>query len=124
MNLPEAHHKIVEAWVDAFNKADAVAISSLFSEGAKNHIILEKAVEGRPAIQKMFEHEFETAHMFCIANEIAGESNWATLKWKDPNGLEGQSYFEFENGEISFHRGFWDKQSFLRYYSDKNQTGH
>ena len=118
------NRKIVEAWVEAFNRADAEAIAILYSNKATNHIILEKAVEGRQAIQSVFEREFEIVQMFCIANEIAGEGHWATLKWKDPNGLEGQSYFEFENGEISFHRGFWDKQTYLRYYSTKNKTDH
>lgn len=105
---------LVNAWVDAFNKADADLLASLYSENATNHQITQAPVIGRDAIRDMFEREFSEAQMYCIIEQVLGEGDWATLEWKDPNGLRGCGFFQVQNNQIIYQRGYWDKLSFLR----------
>lgn len=115
--LSAKNKELIEAWVNAFNKADADAIAALYSEGATNHLMTRAPVIGRPAIQEAFRVEFIEAQMFCIVQKIKGANHWATLEWQDPNGLKGHGYFEIEADQIVFQRGYWDKLSFLKFYS-------
>lgn len=106
--------KLVEAWVEAFNKADADLISSYYSEDAINHQIANRKVSGKAAILEMFKKEFSTAEMVCIVENIFQDGEWAILEWKDPLGLRGCGFFHVQNGKIVFQRGYWDKLSFLK----------
>jgi ketosteroid isomerase-like protein len=62
--------EIVRVWIEAFNRADAGALSRLYAENAINHQVAEGAVEGRAAIQQMFETEFARAQMICIPDNL------------------------------------------------------
>ena len=62
--------EIVRAWIEAFNRADAEALGRLYAESAINHQVAELAVEGRAAIQQMFETEFARARMICIPDNL------------------------------------------------------
>ncbi|WP_298773953.1 nuclear transport factor 2 family protein [uncultured Shewanella sp.] len=106
--------KVVEAWVEAFNKADADLISSYYTDDAINHQIANREVIGKEAIQAMFQEEFAAAKMVCIVENIFQDGEWAILEWKDPLGLRGCGFFHIKKSKIDFQRGYWDKLSFLK----------
>ncbi|NWJ41291.1 MAG: nuclear transport factor 2 family protein [Geothrix sp.] len=106
--------EVVAAWVDAFNRADAAALASFYSETAINHQVAERPVQGRPEIYQMFTAGFATAKMVCIVEAIFEDGEWAILEWRDPLGLRGCGFFHVVGGLIVFQRGYWDKLSFLR----------
>jgi limonene-1,2-epoxide hydrolase len=105
---------LVAAWVEAFNRADAHALASFYSESAINHQVAESPVEGRTAIFEMFVAAFATARMVCLVEHIFEDGEWAILEWKDPLGLRGCGFFHIVGGQIIFQRGYWDKLTFLR----------
>ena len=106
--------EVVEAWVAAFNRADADLISSYYLDDATNHQVANRPVVGKEAIRSMFQEEFAAAEMDCIVENIFQDGDWAILEWKDPLGLRGCGFFQVENGKIKFQRGYWDKLSFLK----------
>jgi limonene-1,2-epoxide hydrolase len=108
--------QLVNAWVDAFNRADADGVAALYADDAVNHQVANTPIEGRAAIHAMFVHEFENADMVCIPENIFEDGEWAILEWKDPKGLRGCGFFHVKDGKIVFQRGYWDKLSFLRQY--------
>ena len=107
---------VVNAWVDAFNRADIDALTNFYREDAINHQVADNPVEGRDAIRKRFETEFATAEMVCIVENIFEDGEWAILEWRDPKGLSGCGFFHVIDGKIALQRGYWDKLSFLRLY--------
>jgi hypothetical protein len=109
--------ELVQAWVEAFNRADAVALAAMYSDDATNHQVAEKPVEGRAAIRQMFATEFARAKMVCIVENIFQDGEWAILEWRDPLGLRGCGFFHVVDGRIRFQRGYWDKLSFLRLHN-------
>ena len=106
--------EVLAAWVEAFNRADVDALSSLYSEDAVNHQVPGAPVQGSAAIRSMFSKEFARAPMVCIVEHIFQDGDWAILEWRDPLGLRGCGFFQIRNGKIEFQRGYWDKLSFLR----------
>lgn len=106
--------QVVQAWVEAFNRADADLISSYYTDDAINHQLANQKVIGREAIHAMFNEEFSTAKMVCIVENIFQDGDWCILEWKDPLGLRGCGFFQIENNMIKLQRGYWDKLSFLR----------
>ena len=104
----------MQAWVDAFNRADADALAAFYTESAINHQVAEAPVEGREAIRRMFAEGFERAKMTCIVENLLEDGEWAILEWRDPLGLRGCGFFHVVDGKIAFQRGYWDKLSFLR----------
>lgn len=105
---------LIKQWVYAFNQGDAKALSEFYAENATNHQVADAPVEGKDAIRKKFEMEFNTADMTCIIENIFEDGEWAILEWKDPQGLRGCGFFHIQHGKIQFQRGYWDKLSFLR----------
>ena len=106
--------ELIIQWVDAFNKADAKKIASLYASSAINHQVYTEPVTGRDQIEKMFSAEFASATMVCIIENIFEDGNWGILVWKDPLGLRGCGFFQFEKDLIIFQRGYFDRLSFLR----------
>ena len=106
--------ELVQAWIEAFNRADARALASLYAEDAINHQVAEAPVAGREAIRAMFEAGFARAEMVCIPENLFEDGEWAILEWKDPRGLRGCGFFQVRDDRIVFQRGYWDKLSFLR----------
>ena len=105
---------LVTSWVDAFNRADADALASLYADDAVNHQVAEAPVHGKDAIRAMFANGFASATMVCIVENLFEDGDWAILEWKDPLGLRGCGFFHVVDGKIVFQRGYWDKLSFLR----------
>ena len=107
-------NEIVRKWVEAFNRADVEGLVALYREDAVNHQVAELPVVGRDAIRAMFAHEFGTATMDCIVENLFEDGEWAILEWRDPLGLRGCGFFHVVDDRIAFQRGYWDKLSFLR----------
>jgi len=106
--------ELVKAWVEAFNKADADALASLYAQDAINHQVAESPIEGRDSIRAMFSDGFASAKMVCIVENIFEDGEWAILEWRDPLGLRGCGFFHVVDGAIVFQRGYWDKLTFLK----------
>jgi limonene-1,2-epoxide hydrolase len=106
--------RVVEAWVEAFNRADADTLAGLYAEDAVNHQVANEPVAGREAIRAMFAEEFAQAEMVCLPENLFEDGQWAILEWRDPKGLRGCGFFRVVDGVIAFQRGYWDKLSFLR----------
>ena len=109
--------KIVELWVEVFNRGDADALAEFYSDEAINHQVAEIPVEGKIAIREMFAKEFASAEMVCLVEGIFEDGEWAILEWKDPLGLRGCGFFHVQNEKIVFQRGYWDKLSFLKMHN-------
>ena len=60
----------VQAWVEAFNRADAEALANFYASDATNHQVAESLVHGRDAIHQMFAQGFATAQMTCIVENL------------------------------------------------------
>jgi limonene-1,2-epoxide hydrolase len=106
--------ELVEAWVKAFNRADANELVEFYAQDAINHQVAESPVEGKEAIRAMFASAFASAKMVCIIENLFEDGDWAILEWRDPLGLRGCGFFHIQNDQIIFQRGYWDKLSFLR----------
>ena len=100
--------------MDAFNRADAIALGGMYAESAVNHQEANEPVTGRAAIQAKFEQEFGAAAMTCIEENLFEDGEWAILEWRDPMGLRGCGFFHVVNDQIVFQRGYWDKLTFLK----------
>ncbi|PRX53679.1 nuclear transport factor 2 family protein [Flagellimonas meridianipacifica] len=109
--------QLIEEWVKAFNEGNAEKISEFYQDDAINHQVTHQPVVGKTAIREMFQNEFNQADMTCIIENIFEDNDWGILEWKDPLGLRGCGFFQFENGKIKFQRGYWDKLSFLRQHN-------
>jgi limonene-1,2-epoxide hydrolase len=106
--------QLVEAWVEAFNRADVDALAAFYAEDAVNHQVAEAPIRGRAAIREMFASGFAAAKMTCIIEQVLEDGEWAILEWRDPLGLRGCGFFKVVDGRIEFQRGYWDKLTFLR----------
>jgi len=106
--------EVLQAFIEAFNRADANAFTSLYAKDANNHQVAELPVEGREAIRRMFVESFAAATMVCIAGNLFEDGEWAIMEGRDPLGLRGCGFFHVVDGKIVFQRGYWDKLSFLR----------
>lgn len=110
----QSPRQVVQAWVEAFNRADVDRLASFYADTAVNHQVVQDPIRGRAAIRAMFEREFKQATMVCQVEQIFEDGEWAILEWKDPGGLRGCGFFHVVDGLIRFQRGYWDRLSFLR----------
>ena len=106
--------EVVQKFVDAFNRADVEALTSLYTEDAINHQVAESPVVGSEAIRAMFASGFALTEMVCIPENLFEDGDWAILEWLDPEGLRGCGFFQIQDSKIKFQRGYWDKTSFLK----------
>ena len=77
----------------------------LYADDAVNHQVTNEPVNGKAAIQQMFEQEFAQAKMTCIVENIFEDNDRAILEWKDPLGLRGCGFFQINSDKIIFQRG-------------------
>ena len=61
----------------------------------------------------MFQVEFGRATMNCLVENIFEDGDWAILEWRDPKGLRGCGFFQVQNDQIIFQRGYFDQLSFF-----------
>jgi limonene-1,2-epoxide hydrolase len=109
--------ELVMKWVEAFNAADAQALSEFYADNAVNHQVAESQVKGKANIKDMFKKEFSRAKMVCMVVSLFEDGEWAILEWKDPLGLRGCGFFHVKNDKIVLQRGYWDKLSFLKMHN-------
>ena len=85
--------QLIQARVDAFNRADSDALAAFYADDAVNHQVAESPVHGREAIREMFATGFASAKMVCIVGgfEAAGSST----------SFEGASCFSAGTGTSS-----------------------
>jgi ketosteroid isomerase-like protein len=69
----------VQNWIEAFNSADVDKLYRLYHPDAVNHQVANEPVVGREAIKAMFEMEFSQAEMYCIAENLFEDGEWAIL---------------------------------------------
>ena len=81
--------ELVQAWVEASNRADVDVLTSFYSSDATNHQVAESPVVGRAAIREMLQKGFANTKMVCIVENIFEEGQWTILEWRDPLGLRG-----------------------------------
>ena len=106
--------EVLQLFIDAFNRADAEALSLLYADNAINHQVANEPVCGRDNIKRFFANEFAQAKMVCIVENLFEDGQWAIMEWRDPLGLRGCGFFQIVNDKIVFQRGYWDKLSFLK----------
>lgn len=106
--------ELIYKWVNAFNRADADALSALYHLDATNHQMPTKLVTGREAIKVMFEAEFSATEMTCIVEGVYEDGDHSILEWSDPSGLRGCGFFQIQGELIIHQRGYWDSQLFAK----------
>jgi limonene-1,2-epoxide hydrolase len=109
--------EVLQAWLNAFNRADVEALANLYHPEAINHQVANEPVAGREAIKELFRREFAAAEMICRPEHVFEDGEWAIMEWKDPQGLRGCGFFQVRQGQILLQRGYWDKLSFYRLHN-------
>ncbi|OAP38697.1 YybH family protein [Sinorhizobium americanum] len=104
--------EMVEEWIRRFNRRDAIAVAELYREDALHLPAKQRSVEGRFAIQKMFEEDFAVAGMTCVPEVIYEIGGSAVLEWRDPSGRRGCGVFAVRESRISF--AYWDERASVR----------
>lgn len=105
--------ELVQKWVQLFNQGNIDELVSLYAPGAINHQVVTEPLRGREAIRHMFQVEFGRATMNCLVENIFEDGDWAILEWRDPKGLRGCGFFQVQNDQIIFQRGYFDQLSFF-----------
>lgn len=111
--------ELLDRWIEAFNAADADALAALYHDEAVNHQVANAPVQGRAAIHAMFAAEFAAAEMVCVPVNRMADGEWAAMEWQDPKGFRGCGFFHVVDGRIRHQRGYWDRLSFERLYTDE-----
>jgi limonene-1,2-epoxide hydrolase len=106
--------ELVKEWIKRFNAADVDGLVQLYSPEAVNHQVVMEPVRGRDAIRQMFAIEFGRAKMVCIEENLLESGDWAILEWRDPLGLRGCGFFQIQNDQIVFQRGYFDQLTFFK----------
>jgi limonene-1,2-epoxide hydrolase len=106
---------VIEQWVERFNSRDVVGCAALYADEASLHIAFVEPVQGRAAIQAMFDGYFSAAPMHCIVKHLyAAEGGHVVLEWQDKVGLLGVNIYEVADGLIQRQRNYFDQITFLR----------
>jgi len=104
--------ELIQRWVAYFNTQDIHGLMSLYHENSINHQTPTGLIQGKNNIRDLFEKEFDSFEIVCIIENIFEDGNWGILEWKDPKGLRGCGFFQFERDKIILQRGYWDKLTF------------
>ncbi|MDD8042562.1 MAG: nuclear transport factor 2 family protein [Verrucomicrobiota bacterium] len=100
---------LVQARVEAFNRADVDALTAFYSETAVNHQVAEALVEGREAICAMFRAGFAATEMVCLVENIFEDGEWAILEGRDPKGHRGR----MGRAPAEFAEMYWEGEMYL-----------
>ncbi len=119
--------KLLQNWIDAFNRKDLEAVIGCYAENAVNfQVAAGEPATGREQIKK------DTAEFFkgfpdswAKVENLMDDGDWAAWEWRgggtftgefygqSPTGksyeLRGCGFFQFKGGKIVFQRGYWDK---------------
>ena len=107
--------ELIRQWINHFNAGDIHALANMYAEDAINEqAVFAEPLCGRDAIRKLLETDFARAQMVCIEERIYECGDTAILQWKDPIGLQGCGFFQFQDGKIIRQKGYFDQLSFFR----------
>lgn len=107
--------KVIEQWVERFNKHDVAGCAALYADNASLHVMFAEPVVGKAAIQGMFQAYFAAAPLHCIVKRLySADGGHVVLEWQDKVGLLGVNLFEVTEGLIRHQRNYFDQVSFLR----------
>lgn len=107
--------ELIRQWIDYFNDGDIDGLASLYAKDAVNEqAVFSEPLRGRDAIRKLLEIDFSRAKMVCIEERIYECGDTAILQWKDPIGLKGCGFFQFENEKIVHQKGYFDQLTFFK----------
>jgi len=110
-----ANVNVIEQWVEHFNSRDVTGCAALYAEDASLHVAFVDPMQGRAAIQGMFEAYFSAAPLHCIVKRLyAADGGHVVLEWQDKVGLLGVNIYEIEGGLIRRQRNYFDQLTFLR----------
>lgn len=119
--------EVLLAWVDAFNRRDADALTPLYHPEASNHqVAAGPPTVGREAIVRDARGLFAAfPDSFTTVESMHEAGDWVMLEWSGggtwlgefaglpPNGrtftMRGCGFFRVEGGQIVFQRGYWDR---------------
>ena len=85
--------QLVQAWVEAFNRAEVDTLASFYSKDAVNHQVAESPVQGRENIRQMFASGFASAKMHALSRTCSRKGNGPFLSGETPavSGVAGSS---------------------------------
>jgi hypothetical protein len=107
--------ELIKEWIKRFNAADIEGLLELYATDAVNdQVVFTQPLIDREAIREMFELEFSRAKMTCIEERIYECGDTAILQWRDPNGLRGCGFFQFQDNRIIHQKGYFDQLSFFK----------
>lgn len=119
--------QIVWKWMEAYNRHDASALTSLYDESATNtQWPWARRVDGRDAVRSTYERTFRAfPDIHAVAEEVFDAGEHAILEWTfsgtmrgdfaghTPSGrrfeMRGCEVFFIRSGRIVAQRGYWDK---------------
>lgn len=114
---------MIQRWVDAYNKRDAAAASSLYHSKAVNlQVAIGTPLVGREAIHNQLVGFFKAIpDNYTHIENLFEDKGWVILEWtgggtfyKSPKSkgkkfqFEGCGFFKVKNQKIVFQRGYWD----------------
>jgi NAD(P)H-dependent FMN reductase len=100
---------LVSAWVEAWNRGDAQALSLFYAPHAVNHGMAESAVSGREAIRDQLGAELAVADAGKLArtiDRVFEDGDWAIVEWSDARGLRGAGFFHVLRSQIVVQRSY------------------
>lgn len=107
--------ELIRIWIEKFNRADIDGLAAMYAKDAVNEqVVVGEPLLGREAIRKLLEVDFSRAEMVCIEERIYECGDTAILQWRDPIGLKGCGFFQFENNEIVHQKGYFDQLTFFQ----------
>ncbi len=123
--------RLLEVWIDAFNRRDIAALSACYASSAINH----QVAAGPPAIGiESITADFESFFQgfpdsYAQVENIISENDWAAWEWvgggtflggflsAKPTGrkyeLRGCGFFQFKEEKIILQRGYWDRHTWF-----------
>ena len=123
--------KVVHRWVEAFNRQDVDALTSLYAADAVNFQVAFEPVHGKHAIRQMFDEAFTSfPDMGFEVENLIEDGDWAALEWRgwgtqlgtfsgypatgERYELRGCGFFLIHDGLIRYQRGYFDRATWFK----------
>lgn len=122
---------VVLAWVDVFNRRDALAAAALYHDDAVNtQVAAGRPTVGRQAVLEALLTFFRAfPDNYTRPVKLFEDGEWAVLEWTGGGTwrgefagllansrsftLQGCGSFQVIGGKIKFQRGYWDKATWF-----------
>ena len=103
---PSKAREVVQAWLEALNRADPEALVALYAKDAIYHEATNITVVGRDTIRAMFARSLEPLRAVRKAENLFEDGAWVILEWRDEEGLRGCNVFHVPYGRIIVQRDY------------------